>query len=76
MLTNGYLFAIMITVKERNEVHKMKTQITVKELMEQLQTLCELGRADDLVWFRDYNDIDHEIEKGVHDTYKKNVVLG
>ena len=54
----------------------MKNQITVKELMEQLQAICELGRGNDLVWFRDYNDIDHEIEKGVYDTCEKNVVLG
>lgn len=54
----------------------MKKQITVNELIEQLETLRELGRGNNLIWFRDYSDIDHEIERGIHDTYENNVVLG
>lgn len=51
-------------------------QITVNELVEQLQKLQELGRGNNLVWFRDWNDVDHEIEQGIYDTYENNIVLG
>ena len=54
----------------------MAKQITVNELVEQLKTLQNLGRGENLVWFRDYNDIDHEVEKGLHDTFDNNVILG
>lgn len=54
----------------------MAKQITVNELVEQLKTLQNLGRGENLVWFRDYNDIDHKVEKGVHDTFDNNVILG
>jgi hypothetical protein len=54
----------------------MKKHITVNELIEQLEILRKLGRGNDFVWFRDYNDVDHEIESGIHDTYENNVVLG
>lgn len=53
-----------------------KNQITVNELIEQLQKIQELGRGNDLIWFRDWNDIDHKIEQGIYDTYENNVVLG
>lgn len=53
-----------------------KKQITVNELVEQLQKAQELGRGNDLVWFRDWTDIDHEIEQGIYDTYENNIVLG
>lgn len=53
-----------------------KNQITVNELIEQLQGIQEMGRGDDLIWFRDWNDIDHEIEQGIYDTYEGNIVLG
>ena len=48
----------------------MKKQITVNELLEQLKKLQEIGRGDDLMWFRDWNDVDHEIEQGLFDTYE------
>lgn len=51
-------------------------QITVNELVEQLLKAQEMGRGNDLVWFRDWNDIDHEIEQGIYDTHLGNVVLG
>ena len=50
--------------------------ITVKELMEQLQKLTEMGMGDAQVWYRDFNDMDHKVTEGVYDTYEKNVVLG
>lgn len=53
-----------------------KTQITVNELIEQLHKVQEMGRGNDLVWFRDWNDIDHEIEQGIYDTCDGNIVLG
>lgn len=53
-----------------------KNQITVNELIEQLQKAQELGRGNDLVWFRDWNDIDHKVEQGIYDTYENNIVLG
>ena len=54
----------------------MKTQITVNELVEQLHKTQEMGRGNDLVWFRDWNDIDHEVEEGVYDSGKDWVALG
>jgi hypothetical protein len=54
----------------------MKKQLTVNQLLEQLKNLQEIGRGDDLIWFRDWNDIDHEIEQGIYDTYEGNIVLG
>ena len=53
-----------------------KNQITVNELIEQLQKVQESGRGNDLIWFRDWNDIDHEVEQGIYDTYENNIVLG
>ena len=50
--------------------------ITVKELMEQLQKLTEMGMGDAKVWYRDMNDMDHKVTEGVYDTHEKNVVLG
>lgn len=50
--------------------------ITIKELREQLERLEALGLADAKVWFRDWNDIDHELEEGVYDLNTNNVVLG
>lgn len=62
---------------KRNEVYTMdKKQITVNELIKQLQKAQEMGRGNDLIWFRDWNDIDHEIEQGIYDTYENNIVLG
>ena len=54
----------------------MKNHITVNELVEQLHKAQEMGRGDDLVWFRDWTDIDHEVEQGIYDTYEGNIVLG
>jgi hypothetical protein len=54
----------------------MVMQITVNELVEQLHKIQEMGRGEDLVWFRDHNDTDHEIEQGIYDTYKGNIILG
>ena len=58
----------------------MANHITVKELRERLATMERLGYGDAKVWFRDWNDIDHNIEDGIYDTYErndiKNVVLG
>ena len=50
--------------------------ITVKELRERLEIMETLGYADAKVWFRDWNDIDHELEEGVYDLNANNVVLG
>ena len=57
---------------------KMKNSITVKELMEQLQTMVEGGYGNHKVWFRDECDVDHEVEKGVYDESDKDkaIVLG
>lgn len=58
----------------------MAPQITVKELREQLEKMERLGYGDAKLWFRDWEDIDHEVEVGIYDTYEKenvkNVVLG
>ena len=58
----------------------MAPQITVKELREQLERMEQLGYGDAKLWFRDWEDIDHAIEVGIHDTCDqgnvKNVVLG
>lgn len=58
----------------------MAPQITVKELREQLERMERLGYGDAKLWFRDWEDIDHEVEVGIYDTYErenvKNVVLG
>lgn len=58
----------------------MAPQITVKELREQLATMERLGYGDAKLWFRDWEDTDHEVEVGIYDTYErngtKNVVLG
>lgn len=58
----------------------MANHITVKELREQLAIMERLGYGDAKVWFRDWNDIDRNIEEGIYDTYErndtKNVVLG
>lgn len=53
-----------------------KKQITVNDLIEQLLKAQEMGRGNDLVWFRDWNDVDHEIEQGIYDTHEGNIVLG
>ena len=57
-------------------MREVTTMITVKELMEQLQKLTEMGMGDAQVWYRDFNDIDHKVSEGVYDTCEKNVVLG
>lgn len=54
----------------------MKKQITVKELREQLERMEEIGMGDALVWYRDENDTDWEIEQGIWDRNDNNIVLG
>ena len=49
--------------------------ITVKELREQLEKLEKVGLADTPLFFRDWNDVDHELTEGVYDLCET-VVLG
>ena len=53
----------------------MKKIITVKELREQLERLEKIGLADAPLYFRDWNDVDHELAEGVYDACE-GVVLG
>ena len=53
-----------------------KNQVTVSELIKQLQILESLGLGDAKVWYRDEMDFDYRIEQGIWDTNEKNVVLG
>ena len=50
--------------------------ITVKELREQLERLEQAGMADAVVWFRDWDNIDHKVEQGIYDTCENNLILG
>ena len=54
----------------------MKKNITVKELREMLEVMERCGLGDAEVWYRDHNDIDHEVDSGVIDTDDYHVVLG
>lgn len=58
----------------------MAPRITVKELRKQLEKMEQLGYGDAELWFRDWEDIDHEVEVGIYDTCErgnvKTVVLG
>jgi hypothetical protein len=60
----------------KREVIKMGKTITVNELLDQLQRLKDCGCGEYELYFRDWNDIDHEIEKGVHDNGEDWVALG
>lgn len=53
-----------------------KNQVTVSELIKQLQVLESLGLGDAKVLYRDEMDFDYRIEQGIWDTNEKNVVLG
>lgn len=53
----------------------MMKVITVKELREQLEKLEKAGLADAPLYFRDWNDVDHELTEGVYDVCE-NVWLG
>ena len=53
-----------------------KNQVTVSELIKQLQVLESLGLGDAKVWYRDEMDFDYWIEQGIWDTNEKNIVLG
>ena len=55
---------------------KMKKTITVNELLDQLQRLKDYGCGEHKLYFRDWNDIDHEVEEGVYDSGKDWVALG
>lgn len=50
--------------------------MTVNELIEQLLIVQKMGMGECKVWYRDANDIDHEIEVGVYDNDNENLVLG
>ena len=56
----------------------MRKTITVNELRKQLDKLIINGYGNAEVWFRDWADIDHEVEKGVIDTDvdEKFIVIG
>ena len=54
----------------------MKKIITVKELREQLEKLEKMGLADTPLCFRDWNDMDTELEEGILDLAGEFVVLG
>ena len=49
----------------------MKKTITVAELAEQLQRLMEYDPKykDAIVWYRDEDSMDYELEEGLYDTY-------
>jgi hypothetical protein len=49
----------------------MKKSITVKELMEQLKTLTEMGYGEYEVFSVDRDDIERGIERGVWDTLEE-----
>ena len=49
--------------------------ITVKELRKQLEKLEKIGLADAPLYYRDWDDIDNELTKGVYDVCE-GVVLG
>ena len=53
-----------------------KNQVTVSELIKQLQVLESLGLGDAKVWYRDEMDFDYRIEQGIWDTNENHVVLG
>lgn len=60
----------------------MTKKITVKELRDQLNRLMEYDAdfADAVVWYRDADSIDWEMEEGIWDTHtdkdgKKSVAL-
>ena len=50
--------------------------ITVKQLREQLETLEKMGMGDAVLWFKDWDDIDHPLEEGIYDTCGNDVALG
>ena len=55
----------------------MRDIATVNELINQLERMREQGFGEAEVWFRDYNDRDHEMEMGViDDNGLDRVVLG
>ena len=49
----------------------MKKTITVAQLAEQLQRLMEYypEYANAVVWYRDEDSMDYELEEGLYDTY-------
>jgi len=49
----------------------MKKTITVAQLAEQLQRLMEYDPKykDAVVWYRDEDSMDYELEEGLYDTY-------
>lgn len=49
--------------------------ITVKELREQLEKLEKMGLADAPLYYRDWDNNDHELTEGVYDVCES-VVLG
>lgn len=52
--------------------------ITVNELIRQLNILQELGYGESKVWFRDVDSMDYRMEEGIWDTSdptKENIVL-
>lgn len=48
----------------------MKKTITVNELKAMLNTLSEEGYGDAVLWYRDENSMDIELEAGIWDVWE------
>lgn len=46
-------------------------QITISELKKQLEMLEQNGMGDYVVWYRDEDSVDHEMERGLWDICEK-----